>query len=51
MERKVEQYELLNNFLWCFLPDQMSSTAIALFMYFGNTLDLPQAIELLALFE
>ena len=29
----------------------MSSTAIALFMYLGNTLDLPQAIELLALFD
>jgi len=51
MEKKVEQYQMANSFLWFCLPDQMSSTAIALYMYLGNSLDLPQAIELLALFE
>jgi len=41
MEKKVEKYNLLTEFLWCFIPDQMSSVSIALFLYMGNSLDLP----------
>jgi len=49
--KEVERYYLLFTLMWCFLPSMMSSTGFTIYMGMGHYLDLPLAMEIMALMD
>lgn len=50
-KHELKSYHLTLSFIWTFLPNLMSALSFSIFIAFGNTLDLSQALEMLILFD
>lgn len=51
LNKHIEKYYLGFTLMWCFLPSMMSSTGFTIYMGMGYYLDLPMAMEIMALME
>ena len=49
--RTRESYYILFTLMWVVLPDMMHSFSFSTYMYFGNAIDLAQALEIVTLFH